>query len=181
MKQSVTKLDSFIEDIINYSRNSRTEIEKVDIHFEALVNESLQALKYMEGEHICKINVEVVQMGKFLSDNKRILVNLNNLIGNAIKYHDKSKQNSYVTISIHSDDSKATIKVEDNGIGIAEDKQLKIFEMFYRGTKFSQGSGLGMYIVKETLEKLNGTITLNSKINVGSTFAVSIPNLIENR
>jgi signal transduction histidine kinase len=53
--------------------------------------------------------------------------------------------------------------------------------MFYRGTKFSQGSGLGMYIVKETLEKLNGTITLNSKINVGSTFAVSIPNLIENR
>jgi len=181
MKQSVTKLDSFIEDIINYSRNSRTEIEKVDIHFEALVNESLQALKYMEGEHICKINVEVVQMGKFISDNKRILVNLNNLIGNAIKYHDKSKQNSYVTISIHSDDSKATIKVEDNGIGIAEDKQLKIFEMFYRGTKFSQGSGLGMYIVKETLEKLNGTITLNSKINVGSTFAVSIPNLIENR
>jgi PAS domain S-box-containing protein len=181
MKQSVTKLDSFIEDIINYSRNSRTEIEKVDIHFEALVNESLQALKYMEGEHICKINVEVVQMGKFISDNKRILVNLNNLIGNAIKYHDKSKQNSYVTISIHSDDSKATIKVEDNGIGIAEDKQSKIFEMFYRGTKFSQGSGLGMYIVKETLEKLNGTITLNSKINVGSTFAVSIPNLIENR
>lgn len=181
MKQSVTKLDSFIEDIINYSRNSRTEIEKVDIHFEALVNESLQALKYMEGEHICKINVEVVQMGKFISDNKRILVNLNNLIGNAIKYHDKSKQNSYVNISIHSDDSKATIKVEDNGIGIAEDKQSKIFEMFYRGTKFSQGSGLGMYIVKETLEKLNGTITLNSKINVGSTFAVSIPNLIENR
>ena len=181
MKQSVTKLDSFIEDIINYSRNSRTEIEKVDIHFEALVNESLQALKYMEGEHICKINVEVVQMGKFISDNKRILVNLNNLIGNAIKYRDKSKQNSYVNISIHSDDSKATIKVEDNGIGIAEDKQSKIFEMFYRGTKFSQGSGLGMYIVKETLEKLNGTITLNSKINVGSTFAVSIPNLIENR
>ncbi len=179
MKQSITKLDSFIEDIISYSRNSRTEIEKEAINFEALINESLQTLKYMEGEPACEIKMEVVQMGKFISDNRRISIIINNLIGNAIKYQDKTKPNPYVTISVQSEESKAIITVEDNGIGIADDKQERIFEMFYRATKLSTGSGLGMYIVNETLEKLNGIIATKSKLDSGTTFTVSIPNLIE--
>ena len=179
MKQSIIKLDSFIEDIINYSRNSRMEIEKDEINFEALINQSRQSLKYMSHDSEFKINVKVTQKGKFISDKRRILVNLNNLISNAIKYRDTTKINSHVDITVYSDISKAIIKVKDNGLGIADDKKGKIFEMFYRGNKFSDGSGLGMYIAKETLTKLNGTITLESKLNVGTTFTVIIPNLIE--
>jgi len=74
---------------------------------------------------------------------------------------------------------KVIITLEDNGIGIADEKQQKIFEMFYRTTSHSKGSGLGMYIAEETLNKLNGTITLKSKLNVGTTFTVTIPNLHE--
>lgn len=179
MKLSITKLDNFIEDIINYSRNSRMEVEKDEINFKELINESRQSLKYMKGDSGLKINVEVDQIGKFISDRMRILVNMNNLISNAIKYHDKTKPNPHVNITVHSDALKAIVTVEDNGIGIADDKQEKIFDMFYRATKLSKGSGLGMYIAKETQRKLNGTITVASKLDKGTTFTVIIPNLIE--
>ncbi len=180
MKQSITKLDSFIEDIISYSRNSRMEIEKDEINFEELINESQQTLKYMENDSLCKIKVEIDQKGKFISDRRRILIIMNNLISNSIKYYDKSKPNCFINIIVHSDLSKAIITIEDNGIGIADEKQEKVFEMFYRATTLSKGSGLGMYIAAETLIKLNGTITLKSTLNIGSTFTVTIPNLFEN-
>ena len=70
------------------------------------------------------------------------------------------------------------ILLEDNGIGIAEKDLEKIFEMFYRGSKQSSGSGLGLYIVKETTEKLGAKITVESQKGIGSTFRLVIPNLI---
>ena len=179
MKQSIIKLDSFIEDIMNYSRNSRMEIEKEEINFEDLINESRRTLKYMENESVCKIKVEVVQTGKFISDRRRILIIMNNLISNAIKYHDKSKPYCYINLIAHSDMEKVIITLKDNGIGIADEKQQKIFEMFYRATSHSKGSGLGLYIAQETITKLNGTITLKSKLNAGTTFTITIPNLHE--
>jgi signal transduction histidine kinase len=60
---------------------------------------------------------------------------LNNLISNAIKYKDVSKEESFVTIFVECDNENAIITIEDNGIGIAEDKQGRVFEMFYRATK----------------------------------------------
>lgn len=177
MRKSIDKLDSFIEDIITYSRNSRTEIEKDEINFKDLINESRLSLKFMEGSPGFEINVEVLQKGKFISDSGRILINLNNLISNAVKYQDRAKPNPFVNIKVHSDASKAVITVKDNGIGIADDKIEKIFDMFYRATKVSKGSGLGLYIVKETITKLNGTVSLESKLNIGSTFTITIPNL----
>jgi signal transduction histidine kinase len=119
----------------------------------------------MEGANEIKPKVEINQKATFISDKKRINVILNNLISNAIKYKDVSKEESFVTVFVECDSENAIVTIEDNGIGIAEDKQGRVFEMFYRATKLSTGSGLGMYIVKETLEKLEGTITLKSKEN----------------
>ena len=133
----------------------------------------------MENDSLCKIKVEIDQKGKFISDRRRILIVINNMISNAIKYHDKTKPYPYVKITVHSGLAKATITSEDNGIGIAEEKQGKVFDMFYRATSQSKGSGLGMYIVKETMLKLNGTISLKSTLHVGTTLTVDIPNLIE--
>ena len=67
--------------------------------------------------------------------------------------------------------------IEDNGIGIDNKHLDKIFGMFYRATKFSKGSGMGLYIVKETIDKLKGSITVESRLNEGSKFTVSLPNL----
>ncbi|MCK5705311.1 MAG: HAMP domain-containing histidine kinase, partial [Cyclobacteriaceae bacterium] len=73
--------------------------------------------------------------------------------------------------------SNCVIEVSDNGIGISEDYLPKIFEMFFRATEEFSGSGIGLYIVKETVEKLKGTIKVKSKTRQGSTFKIVLPNL----
>jgi signal transduction histidine kinase len=77
------------------------------------------------------------------------------------------------------DANQAIIDVSDNGTGIAPEHIENIFKMFYRGTESSSGSGLGLYIACEALEKIKGKITVTSKVNEGSTFKVTIPNLKE--
>ena len=67
------------------------------------------------------------------------------------------------------------MQVCDNGLGIAKEHVDKIFDMFYRASEQQSGSGLGLYIVKETIEKMNGTITVSSKLGEGSCFTVNLP------
>jgi signal transduction histidine kinase len=71
---------------------------------------------------------------------------------------------------------KAYVSIRDNGIGIGEKQIDRIYDMFYRATDQSTGSGLGLYIVKETLKKLNATIEVHSIKNEGTTFNLEIPN-----
>lgn len=177
MNKSVLKLDNFIQDILNYSHNSRTEVSKNEIQFEEMIQEIRNSLKFMEGTKELTLRVEIYQKEKFISDKRRVNVILNNLISNAIKYKDTSKDHSFVTIFIECTHENAIIKIEDNGIGIADKDQEKIFEMFYRATTLSTGSGLGMYIVKETVEKIGATLHLESELDKGTKFTVQIPSL----
>jgi len=71
-----------------------------------------------------------------------------------MKYQDTTKENPIINISVKTNREKAIIAINDNGIGIDQDNKEKVFEMFYRATTLSSGTGLGLYIVKETLEKL---------------------------
>jgi signal transduction histidine kinase len=101
----------------------------------------------------------------------------NNIISNAVHYRDARKNDSYISINIHVDATKATLRFSDNGIGIHEEYIDKIFKMFFRANADSKGSGLGLYIVKGVLEKLNGTINVQSKLGEGTTFVIEIPQL----
>ena len=94
----------------------------------------------------------------FYSDEHRITVIMNNLISNAINYKDISKEKCRLEISGINNQGKSIVSVEDNGIGIPEEYKSRIFNMFFRGTVRSKGAGLGLYIVKETINKLNGRI-----------------------
>lgn len=110
-----------------------------------------------------------------MSDKGMITTILQNLVENAIKY---SKRNipAIVDIRVESHHGKfLTVRVEDNGIGIADDIQVKVFDMFFRGNEISRGSGLGLYILKNAVEKLKGKIILKSKENVGTTFIIELP------
>jgi len=113
-----------------------------------------------------------------MNDGKRLRIVLSNLISNAIRYHDQRKENKYIKIYHHTSGSSFSLHIEDNGQGIAPEVHSKVFDMFYRGNESSLGSGLGLYIVKETLEKLSGTIQLSSTPKIGSTFSISVPNCL---
>jgi PAS domain S-box-containing protein len=179
MKRSVKKLDSFIGDILDYSRNNRMELEIEEISFENMLRETCDRHKYMLGSTSSEMKISVMQHDKFYSDSRRLNLIFNNLISNALKYQDKSKKHSFVSVSVATTPKNASISIEDNGIGIDTKDHQKIFEMFYRATKTSTGSGLGLYIVKEAVDKLNGKIRIESEQGKGSKFIVDIPNLFD--
>lgn len=173
--KSINKLDLFITDITNYSRNARLELEISRIDLDALVTESIESLRYMDEADKVLTSVHVNGDVDFYSDARRVLVVFNNIISNAIRYYDSWKE-SYLRIAIVVDEQQAVISFEDNGIGIADEFQDRIFKMFFRASFESKGSGLGLYIVKNTVDKLGGKISVQSKLGEGTTFTIVLPN-----
>lgn len=176
MLKSVRKLDEFINQIIQYSRNSRIEVKPELIDFADLLESVSDALKYMPNSekilHILDMEIEA----PFYSDYFRLSVILNNLVSNAIRYANLEAEKPYVKVLIHANEEKAVIEVSDNGQGIEEAYLPHIFRMFYRASEQNTGSGIGLYILKETLDVLKGKINVTSKVGEGTTFIVEIPN-----
>ncbi|WP_240034583.1 PAS domain S-box protein [Flavobacterium silvisoli] len=179
LNRSVTKLDNFIEDILNYSRNARLELESNEIDFKNLIYDIHANFLYSQTHRAIDFIVQDNSKSKFVSDAKRLTVILNNILSNAYKYCDTAKETSFIKVTFDCDDQWAKITIEDNGIGIPDTEKDKIFDMFYRSTILSTGSGLGLYIVKETLQKLNGTIKVTSTVPEGTTFYIEIPNQLQ--
>ncbi|VXB48122.1 PAS domain S-box protein [Maribacter litoralis] len=176
MEISIERLDSFIKDIIEYSRNKHKNIELEPINFSNLIEQSLESFWYLENTKKIKVDISVDDKVQFVSDSKRVSVLLNNFISNAIKYHDVNKESPFIWISVKTSIKEAILVVKDNGVGIDEDQIKRIFEMFYRVSSKVMGSGIGLFIVKEVISRLKGTVTLKSKIGEGSTFTITIPN-----
>jgi PAS domain S-box-containing protein len=177
IKKSVKKLDGFIQDILDYSRNSRLEIKKEKINFTEVLNDVTSNLKFMsQTKGNVDIRIDVQDGADFYTDKSRISIILNNLVSNAIRYHNPKDNNPFVKISVTPREHEVNIIVSDNGIGIDKKYHERIFDMFYRVSKKSVGSGLGLYIVKETVERLNGSLQLESEPETGTTFTIVIPN-----
>ena len=172
--QSIEKLDHFITDIILYSRNARMEVKLKEIDFEALLGESFESLKYMEGASALEITNEIDAGAPFYSDASRLSIVFNNIIANAVRYRDTRKA-SRLHVRVTSHVAGAELQFADNGIGIAGEHLDSIFRMFFRANADSKGSGLGLYIVKGVVEKLGGTIRADSTVGVGTTFTISLP------
>jgi signal transduction histidine kinase len=174
MDERIDKLDSFICDIIDYSRNAKTEIKLEKIDFPKLLFEVVSNFDYMEGaEHTTLL--QDIRVNNVPLDKSRMTVVMNNLISNAIKYRDDSQAQSWIKVSTALVEKCVVITVSDNGQGIAEKHLDKIFDMFYRATNKSKGSGLGLYIVKEAIEKMNGTIEVKSAHYKGTEFIITFP------
>lgn len=177
MENSITRLDEFIADIIEYSRNNHVAVVPEEINFSTLIEKSFADLWYLKSAQDIKVHKKIEEKTVFYSDKRRVVVLLNNFISNAIKYQDKEKTSPSIWIDIKTDRKEAVIKIEDNGMGIAMESQEKIYNMFYRASSNVTGSGIGLFIVKEILEKLNGTVTLDSTLKKGSVFTLRLPNL----
>jgi signal transduction histidine kinase len=177
IEKSIHKLDQFIRDIIDFSRNARLDLVKEEINFELLIRDILEEMKYMDEKNRILRTIQVIGQGPYFSDSRRLVIILNNLVSNAIKYHNPLADNPYIEIRVELDSHQARINVNDNGHGIAQEHLSNIFKMFYRATEASKGSGLGLYIVHETVEKLSGKVSVSSTLGVGSTFEVTLPSL----
>jgi signal transduction histidine kinase len=179
LKNSIQKLDGFIMDILDYSRNARQEIDRQEIHFDELLTDISSNLKFMPNDDQRKVDIRItVHNGiPFYSDKSRLGIILNNLISNGIRYQNPEVADPFVEIRVDVSEAGAEILVRDNGIGIDKENQQKVFNMFYRVSTKSVGSGLGLYIVKEAVEKLHGDVRLQSEIGKGTEFSLRLPNL----
>jgi signal transduction histidine kinase len=175
-RRTLHRLNFLITDILDFSRNKRSHLKFEQVDFSELLNSALQDHRFADNSsHIERI-AEVNQDGIFITDKTRINMILYNLISNALKYHDASKSNPYLKVSINTTHENAEIKVTDNGSGIDKEHLKNIFTMFYQADDSSTGTGLGLYIVNEAVEKLQGKIIVDSKLGEGTTFTVLIPN-----
>lgn len=176
MRTSIQKLDYFIEEIIDYSMNARMEKNVEIIDFQDIIKVVLEKLQYLPGAFKIEKKITVNGSHAFYSDRGRCLILLNNLLSNAISYHNLQQARPMILIKVDLEPTTAQITIQDNGKGIDEHHLEDIFKMFYRASASSNGSGLGLYIVKEILQKLNGTIEVQSALNKGSRFTLTIPN-----
>ncbi len=175
MKGRVIVLDKFILDIINYSRNARQEVVMEKIHLHHLVNDIIAGLKFSIENDTINIQNLIAINSEIMTDPTRIRIVLNNIVSNAIRYYDKYKENCSIVIEEKRENERITIQVKDNGVGIPDAYQGKIFNMFYKANENSSGSGLGLYIARESITKLDGTITAESQHGIGSVFSITLP------
>jgi len=173
----VGQLDHFITDVLSHSKNLKLDVKNDVIDFNSIIDRTFKDLGYMRGADQVRCEV-VIQGGEFYSDPWRIGEIFRNLISNAIKYRKLNGVSCEVSIQIAIDEKQASIQFKDNGIGISTENMNRIFEMFYRASEQSEGSGLGLYIVKNAVEKLNGQLTVDSLPGEGTAFEITLPNKV---
>lgn len=175
--EKVEHLDHFIGDVLSHSKNLKMEVTTCKVDLAQIINRTFNELNYLQGavEMSRIIKIEGID---FYSDPWRISEILRNLISNAIKYRKLDDTTPEITVKILVDHLRAEISFADNGIGIDETNLAKIFEMFYRATEQSDGSGIGLYIVKNAVDKLGGQITVASQFGYGTRFNIIVPNRI---
>ncbi|MEO1053690.1 MAG: PAS domain-containing sensor histidine kinase [Bacteroidota bacterium] len=175
IESSVFKLDGFVKDLINFSRNSHTRVASEKVNLGHLIEEVYEDLRYMKDRDKIKFDIQVIGQPCVETDTRRLKIVLLNLISNAIKHHDLNQNTPYIEVLVHGMADKVYINVEDNGPGISKESKDKVFNMFYRANTKATGSGLGLYIVKETVDKLGGHVSLVSSKSGGSKFIVELP------
>lgn len=171
----VEDLDHFIGDVLSHSKNLKMDVSIARVDFNTIISRTFTDLNYLEGAADMMI-YRRVDDHEFYSDPWRISEIFRNLVSNAIKYRQINGPAPEIRIEINCGATQTEIVFADNGIGIEKENLAKIFEMFYRATVQSDGSGIGLYIVKNAVEKLGGTISVHSEIGVGTTFTIILPN-----
>lgn len=174
MNRSVAKLEEFIKSIMDYSINSKRPLEIVDVKIGPIICEIMEDVQYYNNVDKVKIIQEFDPELCLRSDPKRLKIIFSNLIINSIKYHNYNQPNPFVKICTQTKEGTIRFEIVDNGIGIDEQHQERIFEMFYRASDSGEGSGLGLYIVKDTVEMIGGKISLSSTVGRGTTFIVEL-------
>ena len=175
IEQSAFNLKSFIQETLEISKSTNT-YKLVD--FNKLLSDYYESIKYNPRLKKVKIETVVSQTGGFYTYENEIRSVISNLIGNSLKYYDAKKEKSFILVSIDSNNFEVKISIKDNGIGISKGMLSKIFDLNFQAEKeHSEGIGIGLSLVKQSIELMEGVINVNSELGVGTEFIVVIPDL----
>jgi signal transduction histidine kinase len=171
---SIDRMDNTIIEILDYSRNARLQVRPELVELDKIIRNAFEDVRFYSNNPV-KLELIIHEGIKFESDRNRLNTVIKNLIGNAVKYADESKPHSYVKVNVLRQGLDLLVEISDNGIGIEPCNLEKVFEMFFRASEKTTGTGLGLYISKEIMIKLNGNIKLDSEVGKGTTAKISLP------
>jgi signal transduction histidine kinase/ligand-binding sensor domain-containing protein len=174
IEKSVRKLEGVIQTLMQHSFNTKAEAQVQKIHLKDLTLETIDELRFTDDAERMKFHYDLDD-AKVVADPTRLKIILSNLISNAIKYRDPAKKANQVSVSFKRHPHTWTLDILDNGIGIDKSRLDRVFEMFYRATESAKGSGLGLYIVKDTVERLGGKIEASSELGKWTRFTITFP------
>jgi signal transduction histidine kinase len=174
--QQVGKLSALIGDLLDVSKIESGKLPLLFGTFDILdlLKEVVEMMQYGNLTHKIKINCILNQLSVY-ADKQRIEQVITNLISNAIKY---SPNTDRVIITISETETEAIVSVQDFGFGIRQDQQVHVFSRFYRAADLApyiSGLGIGLYISEDIISRHNGTLSVQSKYGIGSTFSFKIP------
>ncbi len=177
MERSLLRLESYIQDILDYSRNTRLTVAQEPIDFTRTIEEVVGQCRLLDQPQAVEVQVQVKSTanGNFYTDPYRLQIILNKIIANAFYYQKPNRIDKKIRISADISEYQAVIRVIDNGIGIAAEDIERIFTMFYRSNVTKPGSGLGLYIAREAANRIGGRIAGSSTDE--TEFIISLPNL----
>lgn len=180
INQEIIRLNRMVNDILDFSRlEANADMEKEQNNLSTLVDECVGQVGVLLKDHNLKINIEKrAELPEFMFNYDAIERALTNYLSNAIKY---SPENGTITVGLdlNKENNQAIVTVTDEGCGISEENQKKVFNRFYRvenNTHTIKGTGLGLNLVKTTIEKHhNGKVFVHSQEGHGSTFGFTLP------
>lgn len=175
MDSSAEKLDKIVVDLIETLGIRDRNVKNEELNLENIVRELLAPYHTLVAKGSLRISVDSDFSSSFSSDAAILKMVLKRVIDNAVRYHNYAVPGSYISIRLKTDSDGALISVVDNGTGIKEELQEKVFDMFYRANNDSEGSGLGLYLARIGTEKLGGRISLKSVEHIGTTVDINIP------
>ncbi|MDN5202876.1 HAMP domain-containing sensor histidine kinase [Fulvivirgaceae bacterium BMA10] len=176
MEGSISKLLNFIKDIVDYTRNKRMDLEIEEIDMDLLIRNIFNQYRFIEGREKIIKRIKIERGVPFYTDERRFNMVVTNIISNAFQYFDPNKKASFIEVRGNINQKHLCLEIEDNGRGINQEYLPKIFDMFYRASESSKGSGLGLFIVSETVKILGGKVSVRSSEGEGTTFRLELPN-----
>ncbi len=176
IESSIGRLDNFVSSMLNHAKVSRQEIASEPIQLKALLQQCLENFEYVENYQKVQVHTQEDKQAEFRSDALRLSIIFNNIISNAFKYANAAQEESFLRISIQYLPQYVLIRFQDNGLGIEPAYLERVFDMFFRANeKAADGSGLGLYIVKQSVEKLGGSIEIESELWQGTLITLRLP------
>ncbi len=174
---TIKKSDNFIQSVLTHSKVLNMELKPVRIDLEQLIGECFNDLSEMPDWQRVELTIKTEASSLFCNDVFRLTTIFHNLLENAIRYQNLEDPKSFIHCDISVNSRQAIIVMADTGIGVERESIRKIFDMFYRGTEKSQGAGLGLYIVKQALDRIGGTVSVESQPDQGTRFTLKLDNL----
>jgi signal transduction histidine kinase len=170
--QQVERLNHIIDGLINLTALNHPDLPRQRIDFQKMVDDCIVAFNEMPNFDKLTFKKEISEV-EFYGEWILLHAIIQNLIENSIKY--SREDEPYVHIRVWKENRWIILEVEDNGHGIPNEHQHKVFDMFYRATQRANGTGLGLYILKRSVDRLQGSIEIKSSMGNGSTFIVKLP------